>query len=167
MTVRIPAGIESGMRVRLAGQGEVGMGGGPAGDLYVEVSERPHDVFIRDKDDLHCTLRVPMADAALGAEFTVASILGDDITVAIEPGTQPGQVVKVRGQGMPHVNSGVRGTLHVHLDVHVPTKLDAGQSAALSAYRETSGEQIDLVTTTAAAAPGGLFSRLRNAFAGR
>ena len=68
---------------------------------------------------------------------------------------------------MPHVNSGVRGTLHVHLDVHVPTKLDAGQSAALSAYRETSGEQIDLVTTTAAAAPGGLFSRLRNAFAGR
>ena len=68
---------------------------------------------------------------------------------------------------MPHVNSGVRGTLHVHLDVHVPTKLDAGQSAALSAYRETSGEQIDLVTTAAAAAPGGLFSRLRNAFAGR
>lgn len=167
MTVRIPAGIESGMRVRLAGQGEVGMGGGPAGDLYVEVSERPHDVFIRDKDDLHCTLRVPMADAALGAEFTVTSILGDDITVAIDPGTQPGQVVKVRGQGMPHVNSGVRGTLHVHLDVHVPTKLDAGQSAALSAYRETSGEQIDLVTTAAAAAPGGLFSRLRNAFAGR
>ncbi|MGV9827267.1 MULTISPECIES: molecular chaperone DnaJ [unclassified Gordonia (in: high G+C Gram-positive bacteria)] len=167
MTVRIPAGIESGMRVRLAGQGEVGMGGGPAGDLYVEVTERPHDVFIRDKDDLHCTLRVPMADAALGAEFDVPTILGDSTTVAIAPGTQPGQVVKVRGQGMPHVNSGVRGTLHVHLDVHVPTKLDAAQSEALRNYRAGSGEQIDLVTASAAAAPGGLFSRLRNAFAGR
>ncbi|MBP0661850.1 DnaJ C-terminal domain-containing protein, partial [Mycobacterium tuberculosis] len=83
--------------------GEVGMGGGPAGDLDVEVSERPQGVLIGDKGDLRGTLRVPMADAALGAEFTVESILGDDITVAIEPGTQPGQVVKVRGQGMPHV----------------------------------------------------------------
>ncbi|MFT4043313.1 MAG: molecular chaperone DnaJ [Gordonia sp. (in: high G+C Gram-positive bacteria)] len=167
MTVRIPAGIESGMRVRLAGQGEVGVGGGPAGDLYVEVSERSHDVFIRDKDDLHCTLRVPMADAALGAEFDVPTILGESTAIAITPGTQPGQVIKVRGQGMPHVNSGVRGVLHVHIDVHVPAKLDAAQAEALRAFQAVSGTEIDLVTTAAAAAPGGLFSRLRNAFAGR
>lgn len=167
MTVRIPAGIESGMRVRLAGQGEVGPGGGPAGDLYVEVSERPHEVFIRDKDDLHCTLRVPIADAALGGSFEVTTILGDAVTVTIDPGTQPGQVVTLRGQGMPHVNTGVRGTLHVHLDVTVPTKLSAAQAEALGAFRDASDDSIDLVTTAASAAPGGLFSRLRNAFAGR
>ncbi|MFT4124996.1 MAG: molecular chaperone DnaJ [Gordonia sp. (in: high G+C Gram-positive bacteria)] len=165
MTVRIPAGIESGMRVRLAGQGEVGLGGGPAGDLYVEVSERPHDVFIRDKDDLHCTLRVPIVAAALGAAFEVPTILGDSVTVTIDPGTQPGQVVTLRGQGMPHVNSGVRGTLHVHLDVTVPTKLDAAQTEALNRFRDVSDDEVELVTTSASAAPGGLFSRLRNAFA--
>lgn len=167
MTVKIPAGIESGMRVRLAGQGEVGMGGGPAGDLYVEVTERPNDVFIRDKDDLHCTLRVPVADAALGAEFDVPTIIGADTSVTIAPGTQPGQVVTVRGQGMPHVNTGVRGNLNVHLDVVVPTKLDAAQTDAMSRFRDVSGDEIEVVTTTAAAGPGGLFSRIRNAFAGR
>ncbi|MCH5643102.1 MULTISPECIES: molecular chaperone DnaJ [unclassified Gordonia (in: high G+C Gram-positive bacteria)] len=167
MTVRIPAGIESGMRVRLAGQGEVGPGGGPAGDLYVEVAERPHAVFMRDKDDLHCTLRVPMADAALGSEFAVDTILGDQVTVTIAAGTQPGQVVKLRGQGMPHVNSGVRGTMHVHLDVVVPGKLDAAQSEALKRFRDASDDQIEIINTTSAAGPGGLFSRLRNAFAGR
>ncbi|MGW0036699.1 molecular chaperone DnaJ [Gordonia sp. NPDC003376] len=167
MTVRIPAGIESGMRVRLAGQGEVGPGGGPAGDLYVEITERPHEVFIRDKDDLHCTLRVPIVDAALGGTFDVQTILGDAVTVTIDAGTQPGQVVKLRGQGMPHVNTGVRGNLHVHLDVTVPTKLDSAQTEALEKFRDASEDTIDLVTTSAAAAPGGLFSRLRNAFAGR
>ncbi|GAA1481054.1 molecular chaperone DnaJ [Gordonia sinesedis] len=167
MTVKIPAGVESGMRVRLAGQGEVGMGGGPAGDLYVEVTERPNDVFLRDKDDLHCTLRVPVADAALGAEFDVPTVLGDTTTVTIAPGTQPGQVVTVRGQGMPHVNTGVRGTLNVHLDVVIPTKLDTAQTEAMTRFRDVSGDEIDVVTTAAAAGPGGLFSRIRNAFAGR
>ncbi|MFC8314849.1 molecular chaperone DnaJ [Gordonia sp. NPDC057258] len=167
MTVRIPAGIENGMRVRLTGQGEVGLGGGPAGDLYVEVSERPHEVFLRDKDDLHCTVKVPMADAALGAEFEVETILGDPVTVTVAPGTQPGQIVKLRGQGMPHVSSGVRGTMHVHLDVVVPTRLDAAQTDALKKYRKIAADEIEVVNTSAAAAPGGLFSRLRNAFAGK
>ncbi|KAF0967790.1 Chaperone protein DnaJ 2 [Gordonia sp. YY1] len=167
MTVRIPAGIESGMRVRLSGQGEVGPGGGPAGDLYVEVTERPHEVFLRDKDDLHCTVKVPMVDAALGAEFDVETILGDPVTVTIAPGTQPGQVVKLRGQGMPHVSSGVRGNLHVHLDVVVPTKLDGAQTDALKKFQTVAQDEIEVVNTSAASAPGGLFSRLRNAFAGK
>ncbi|MCD2143936.1 molecular chaperone DnaJ [Gordonia paraffinivorans] len=167
LTVRIPAGVESGMRVRLSGQGEVGPGGGPAGDLYVEVTERPHDVFVRDKDDLHCTVKVPMVDAALGAEFDVQTILGDEVTVTMAPGTQPGQVVKLRGHGMPHVSSGVRGTLHVHLDVVVPTRLDNAQTEALKQYKKVANEEIEVVNSSAAAAPGGLFSRLRNAFAGK
>ncbi|GAC69383.1 molecular chaperone DnaJ [Gordonia soli] len=167
MTVRIPAGVESGMRVRLAGQGEVGAGGGPAGDLYVEVAERAHDVFVRDKDDLHCTIRVPIADAALGTELTIDTILDGSATITIAAGTQPGQVVKVKGQGVPHLNTGVRGTLHAHLDVAVPTRLDAAQTDALKRFREVSGDASELVSTSAATAPGGLFSRLRNAFAGR
>ncbi|MDL9935511.1 molecular chaperone DnaJ [Gordonia sp. ABSL1-1] len=167
MTVRIPAGVESGMRVRLTGQGEVGPGGGPAGDLYVEVAERQHEIFMRDKDDLHCTLKVPMIDAALGGEIDIDPIIGDPVTVTIAPGTQPGQVVKLRGQGMPHVNSTVRGTLHVHLDVVVPSRLDNAQTEALKKLRADFGEQIEVVSTATAAGPGGLFSRLRNAFAGR
>lgn len=167
MTVRIPAGIENGMRVRLSGQGEVGTGGGPAGDLYVEIRERQHDVFVRDKDDLHCTVRVPMVDAALGAEISVDTVLDGTATVTIAPGTQPGQVVKVRGQGMPHLNTGVRGTLHAHLDVVVPSKLDATQTERLRQFRDSSDDHVEVVTSSAAGASGGLFSRLRNAFAGR
>ncbi|MYR05091.1 molecular chaperone DnaJ [Gordonia sp. SID5947] len=167
MTVKIPAGIETGMRVRLSGQGEIGPGGGPAGDLYVEVSERPSDVFIRDKDDLHCTIRVPIVDAALGGEIEIDTILDGSARITIAPGTQPGQVVKVKGQGMPHLNTGVRGTLHAHLDVVVPTKLDAAQTDALNRFREASDDRVEVVTTATGAAAGGLFSRLRNAFAGR
>lgn len=168
MTVKVPAGVETGMRIRLAGQGEVGPGGGPAGDLYVEVHETPDDVFVRDKDDLHCTIRVPIADAALGSEIEIDTILNGSARITIAPGTQPGQVVKVRGQGMPHLNTGVRGTLHAHLDVVVPTKLDAAQTDALRQFRDASSEQVEVVSsTTSGAAQGGLFSRLRNAFAGR
>ncbi|HEY9311228.1 molecular chaperone DnaJ [Williamsia sp.] len=167
LTVKIPAGVGDGMRVRLVGQGEVGPGGGPAGDLYVEVSEVAHSVFVRDSDDLHCTVRVPMVDAALGGELQIDTVLGGSTTVTIEPGTQPGQVAKVRGQGMPHLHTGVRGTLHVHLDVVVPTRLDSQQAAKLKEYRKISeSDQIELVNSESPHT-GGLFSRLRNAFAGR
>ncbi|MFW0791841.1 molecular chaperone DnaJ [Gordonia sp. CPCC 205333] len=170
MTVKIPAGIAGGMRVRLTGQGEVGPGGGPAGDLYVEVKERRHDTFIRDEDDLHCTIKVPIADAALGSELTINTIFDDPVTVTIPAGTQPGQVVQLRGQGMPHLNTGVRGTLHAHLDVVVPTKLDAAATETLKRFREqTIDDEVELVSASmvSSGAGGGLFSRLRNAFAGR
>lgn len=167
LTVKIPAGVEDGMRVRLAGQGEVGPGGGPAGDLYVEISEQPDDVFVRDKDDLHCTLRVPMVDAALGSSIEVDTVLGGRATVDIAPGTQPGTVVTVKGQGIPHLNTGLRGHLHAHLDVVVPTKVDSEQTDLLRRLREAGGDDVELVTASSKAASGGLFSRLRNAFAGR
>jgi len=167
MTVKIPAGVEAGMQVRLSGQGEVGPGGGPAGDLYVEIAEKRHDVFVRDKDDLHCTITVPIADAALGGEVTVESILGDPVTITIPQGTQPGHVIKVRGQGMPHLNTGVRGMLHAHLDVVVPTKLDAAQTVALRDFQALSATGPAVVDASVATAPGGFFSRLRNAFATR
>ncbi|NLG48317.1 molecular chaperone DnaJ [Gordonia sp. (in: high G+C Gram-positive bacteria)] len=168
MTVKIPAGVQDGMRVRLAGQGEVGPGGGPAGDLYVEISEAPDDVFVRDGDDLHCTVRVPMVDAALGTELDVPTVLGGVATVAVDAGTQPGTVVRVRGQGLPHLNSGMRGDLHAHLEVVVPKKVDSQQADLLRDLREAIGDDVELVTAKSkAAASGGLFSKLRNAFAGR
>ncbi|MCK0437950.1 molecular chaperone DnaJ [Gordonia alkaliphila] len=168
LTVKIPAGVEQGMRVRLAGQGEVGPGGGPAGDLYVEISEKPNDVFIRDKDDLHCTLRVPMVDAALGSEIEVDTVLGSTAKITIEPGTQPGTVVTVKSRGLPHLNTGLRGHLHAHLEVVVPSKVDSTQAELLRSLRDSTDDSVELVTAgSKGAGKDGLFSRLRNAFAGR
>ncbi|WP_448221457.1 molecular chaperone DnaJ [Gordonia iterans] len=168
LTVKIPAGVEQGMRVRLAGKGEVGPGGGPAGDLYVEISEKPDDVFVRDKDDLHCTLRVPMVDAALGSSLDVDTVLGGTAHIDIEPGTQPGTVVTVKGQGLPHLNTGLRGSLHAHLEVVVPAKLDGAQKDLLTELRDAANDDVELVTATSkSGAKSGVFSRLRNAFAGR
>lgn len=163
MTVKIPAGVGDGMRVRLQGQGEVGPGGGPAGDLYVEISEQPHERFIRDGDDLHCTIRVPMVDAALGTELTVPTILGGEATVKIDAGTQPGSVTKIRGQGMPHLHTGVRGNLHAHLEISVPTKLDKQQTEKLKAFRELQKDHVEVVNSSS----GRGRSRVRNIFTGR
>ncbi|WP_041407771.1 molecular chaperone DnaJ [Segniliparus rotundus] len=166
LTVDIPAGVGEGMRVRLAGQGEVGPGGGAAGDLYVEVRERAHPVFFRNGDDLHCTVRVPVVDAALGVTIPVTTILGEETLVEVIAGTQPGTVVELRGQGMPQVRGGARGALHVHLDVVVPTKLDHKQVEKLSEFRSMRDEEPEVVSA-ASSHTGGLFSRLREAFRGR
>ena len=167
LTVQIPAGVENGMNVRLAGQGEVGPGGGPAGDLFVEISEKADDVFVRDKDDLHCTVRVPIADAALGAQIEVPSVLDTTATVNIEPGTQPGTVVTVKGKGVPHLNTGLRGHLHAHLEVVVPTKVDPVTADLLRRLKDSTNDDVELVTASSKGAKDGVFSRLRNVFAGR
>ncbi|OFK65200.1 molecular chaperone DnaJ [Corynebacterium sp. HMSC076G08] len=124
ITVNIPAGIGDGMRIRMASQGEVGHGGGPAGDLYVEVHTQPHPVFERNADDLHLTVRVPMVDAALGASCTVEQLDGEELTIDIAPGTQPGESITVQGKGMPRLRTDGYGNLFAHVDVVVPTDLD-------------------------------------------
>jgi molecular chaperone DnaJ len=138
--------------------------------LYVEVHEKPHDFFLRDGDTLHCTITVPMVDAALGATVTVTGILDDPIEVTIAPGTQPGAVTVLRGRGMPHLRSGVRGDLHAHIDVTVPTKLDGRARELLGEVKTRIPEQpaIKLLNTGGnQSAGGGLFSRLRETFTGR
>ena len=170
ISVKLPAGVADGMRVRLAAQGEVGPGGGPAGDLYVEVHEQPHDIFTRDGDDLHCTLTVPMADAALGATVSVADILDGDTEIVIAPGTQPGTVITLRGRGMPRLRSEVRGDLHAHVEVLVPVKLDARTRELLTELKSRGDEQPEVrsaQTAGPAGGGGGLFSRLRETFSGR
>jgi molecular chaperone DnaJ len=166
ISVKIPAGVGGGMRVRLAAQGEVGPGGGPAGDLYVEVHEKAHDIFVRDGDDLHCTISVPMVDAALGTTVTVDAILDGLTEITIPAGTQPGSVTTRRGHGMPHLRSGVRGDLHVHVEVVVPDRLDHRDAELLRELKTRRNRDVPEVRSTQGATSG-LFSRLRESFTGR
>jgi molecular chaperone DnaJ len=168
IAVKIPAGVGDGMRVRLAAQGEVGPGGGPAGDLYVEIHEQPHDTFVRDGDDLHCTISVPMVDAALGTTVTIDAILDGLTEITIPAGTQPSSVTTRRGHGMPHLRSGVRGDLHVHVEVVVPDRLDHQDADLLREFKSRRGRDVaEVKSTHTAATNGGLFSRLRETFTGR
>ena len=140
LTVKVPAGVENGMRIRLTGEGEVGPGGGPAGDLYVEVVERPHPTFLREGDDLHCTLTLPMTAAALGTTLPLSTLDGDE-SLDIAPGTQPDEVITLRARGVPHLRGTGRGDLHVHLRIEVPTKLDAKQEELLRDLARLRGEE--------------------------
>jgi molecular chaperone DnaJ len=169
ISVKIPAGVGDGMRVRLASQGEVGAGGGPAGDLYVEVHEQAHDIFVRDTDDLHFTVEVPMVDAALGTTVTVDAILDGLTEITIPAGTQPGSVTTLRGHGMPHLRSGVRGNLHAHIDVVVPSRLDQQDTELLCELKKHRTRDVAEVKSThaSATANSGIFSRLRETFSGR
>ena len=153
--VKIPAGVENGIHIQLAGEGEVGPGGGPAGDLYVEIVERPHPVFTRDGDDLHCTVTLPMTAAALGTTIPLTTLDGEE-DLDIHAGTQPDEVMVLRARGVPHLRATGRGDLHVHLDVQVPTKLDQKQEDLLRDLARLRGEERPGIS-----GKGGLFGRRR------
>ncbi|MCT2584925.1 molecular chaperone DnaJ [Actinophytocola gossypii] len=163
ITAKVPPGVAEGMRVRLSGQGEVGPGGGPAGDLYVEVVERPHATFERDGADLHCTIRIPMTTAALGSVQPLET-LDDTVELDLEPGTQPGTELLLAGHGLPRLRSSGRvdgrGDLHVHVEVDIPGKLDARQTELLRELANLRGEEGHVIAS-ANGRGGGLFSRLR------
>lgn len=167
ISVKIPAGVGDGMRVRLAAQGEVGPGGGPAGDLYVEVHEQPHEIFARDGDDLHCHISVPMVDAALGTTVAVDAILDGPTDITLPAGTQPGAVITLRGHGMPQLRSGARGDLHAHIQVVVPEHLDHHDVELLRSFKQHRERETAEVRSANAPHSGGLFSRLRETFSGR
>ena len=164
MKVRIPAGVEDGTHIQLAGEGETGPGGGPPGDLFLEVVQKPHAIFERQGDDLHCTLTIPMVAAALGATVSVESLDGPN-DVDVRPGTQSGQVLPLYGLGVKHLNGSGRGDLIIHVTVETPSRLDPEQEKLLRDLAKLRGEE---------APPGkfqpgqqGFFSRLRDAFNGR
>lgn len=164
ITVKVPAGVSTGNRIHLANHGEVGPGGGPAGDLYVEVDEEPHDVFVRQGHDLHVNLRVPMTTAALGATVSLQTLIDGEFDLDIEPGTQPATELVLTGKGMPRLRSSGRvdgrGDLHVHIDVSVPTKLDDAQRSLLAELAAQRGEDASTLSTNGRH-QGGLFSKLR------
>ncbi len=143
LAVRIPAGVDDGARIRLAGEGDAGQRGGPKGDLYIFLSVRPHELFERDGLDLLCTVPVPMAIAALGGEIEAPCLLGGEncdgnckIMVQVPEGAQTGRTVRVKGRGMPSLRSPERGDLVVEVFVETPTRLSARQKELL---REFSG----------------------------
>ncbi len=164
LKVRIPAGVESGTHIQLAGEGEVGPGGGPAGDLFLEIIQRPHPIFEREGSDLHCTVSLPMVAAALGATLQVQSLDGPR-DLDIRPGTQSGQVITLYGLGTAHLNETGRGDLIIHVTVETPSKLDTEQENLLRQLAKLRGEE----APPGKFAPGqqGFFSRLRDAFNGR
>ncbi len=161
ITVDVPAGIEDGMRIRLSGQGEVGPGGGPAGDLYVEVSERPDETFTRDGSDLHCTVVLPMTAAALGTDLVLTTLDGEE-KVDVRAGTQNGSVITLRGRGVPRLRSTARGDLMVHVEVRTPTRLDDAQERLLRELAALRNEDVSLN-----GGRPGLFGKMRDAFGGR
>lgn len=174
INVKIPAGVSSGNRIHLAAHGEVGPGGGPAGDLYVELDVAPHEVFQRDGDNLEMVLRIPMTAAALGTEIRVETLEADledadedaaATTITVPPGTQSGTRIGLDGRGVPRLRSHGRGQLGVTLLVQTPTKLDKEQRELLRQLSELREE-----TTVEGAVQKhnqGFFGRLRDAFAGQ
>jgi molecular chaperone DnaJ len=165
--VTIPAGVDTGTRIQLTGQGEVGPGGGDSGDLYVEIIEKSHPIFERRGDDLHCSVQVPMTAAALGTGLTLDTLDGEE-ALTIPAGTQPGEVLTLRARGVPRLRGTGRGDLHVHLDVRTPTRLDDPQSQLLTQLAQLRGEDSTSIRVHENSdGGGGLFSRLRDAFSGR
>ncbi|MEW9531562.1 molecular chaperone DnaJ [Microbispora sp. NPDC049125] len=162
--VRIPAGVEDGTHIQLAGEGEVGPGGGPPGDLFLEIVERPHQTFERRGDDLHCTVTIPMTAAALGTSLSIETLDGAE-EVDLRPGTQAGQIIPLYGRGVQRLNETGRGDLLIHVTVETPTKLDPQQEELLKELSKLRGEERAPGKFT----PGqqGFFSRLRDAFNGR
>jgi molecular chaperone DnaJ len=167
VSVKIPAGVESGTRIRLTGEGEVGPGAGPPGDLYIEVAERPHPLFTRSGDDLHATITLPMSAAALGTTISMDTLDGT-VEVPVRPGTQSGATETMRGAGVTHLRGTGRGDLVVHIDVQTPTKLDERQTELLKEFAALRGEDAPVAAHTATTGNGGgLFNRLRDAFGGK
>jgi molecular chaperone DnaJ len=136
LKVKIPPGVDTGMKMRVPGEGQPGANGGGSGDLYVFLSVQPHAVFERKDADLHCVVPVNIAQAALGTEIHLLTFDGLE-TLKVPEGVQSGETLRLRNHGMPMVNSGGRGDLIVHLDVRTPRKLSREQRRLLEQLRET------------------------------
>ncbi|MFP5310219.1 MAG: molecular chaperone DnaJ [Actinomycetes bacterium] len=157
ITVEVPAGVDTGDRLRVSGAGEAGRHGAPAGDLYVEVQVEPHAVYERDRRDLVAEVTVPVTQAALGATLHVPLLGGEEAEVDLPAGTQPGDVLTVRRAGLPARGGGGRGDLHLRVRLEVPRDLDGAQRELVEQLAALRGEDV-------APRGEGLFTRLRQAF---
>ncbi|WP_404291430.1 molecular chaperone DnaJ [Glutamicibacter arilaitensis] len=157
-SLNIPAGVDSGTRIQLRGQGEAGPGGGPNGNLFVEIDVRRHKVFERAQTDLHAKMTIPMTGAALGCELKLETFDGEQ-QITVESGAQDGDTITLPGLGVPRLRGGKRGDIVVHLQVETPTKLDAAQRDLLEQLAALRGEEM---TAGRVEQSGGMFSRLRD-----
>jgi len=139
LSVDIPAGIESGTRIRLSGEGEAGPRGGPEGDLYIFCNIADHDLFERDGPDLYCAMPVPMTTAALGGDFEAPTIDGGRVKISVPEGAQTAKRFRVKGKGMSKLNAKTRGDLYVEIQVETTTGLSAEQKELLHQFCEAGG----------------------------
>ncbi|MFB3092634.1 MAG: molecular chaperone DnaJ [Dehalococcoidia bacterium] len=159
-TVNVPAGIEDGMQVRLTGEGEAGVNGGPPGNLYVGISVSPHPIFRRDGANLLLDLPLNFVQAVLGTEVKIP-IIGGSESLKVPAGTQPGSVFRIRGKGMPHIRNHRRGDILIQVTLEVPTKLEPEQRMALEDLARAMSWNNDQD-----AGDKGLFDKLKDAFSG-
>jgi molecular chaperone DnaJ len=136
LSVNIPAGVEDGTRIRLAGEGEAGLRGGPTGDLYIFLSIKPHEFFQRDGADLFCRVPISMTVAALGGEIEVPTIDGKKARVAVPEGTQAGKQFRLRSKGMPVLRSGQAGDMYIQVSVETPVNLSRRQKELLKEFEQ-------------------------------
>jgi molecular chaperone DnaJ len=154
--VKVPAGVETDTRIRYSGEGDAGRFGGPSGDFYVVLEVKAHKFFERDGDDLHCVIPISFPQAALGTEVELETLDGAEI-IKVPEGTQSGKEIKIKGKGVPHLNSHGKGDLIVEVRVQTPSKLSKQQKELLRQL----GETISLENTPTSR---GLFSKVKEMF---
>jgi molecular chaperone DnaJ len=139
--IAVPGGVDDGTQIRLAGEGEPGVHGGPPGNVYVVIHAKPHRFFRRRNDDILLELAINIAQATLGADITVPTLEGDE-TVTIPSGTQPGKILRLRGKGIPRLNRSSRGDQLVILSVEIPRTLDSEQREIMERLAESLGTEV-------------------------
>ncbi len=157
LSVNIPAGIEDGTRIRLANEGEAGLRGGPAGDLYIFLSVKPHEFFQRDGADLYCKVPISMTTAALGGAFEVATLDGTQTRVKVPEGTESGRQFRLKGKGMPVLRQSVIGDLYIQTAVETPQNLSKRQRELLEEFEELSSRDNSPQSS-------GFFTRMKDFF---
>ena len=157
LSVNVPAGVEDGTRIRLSGEGEAGVRGGPSGDLYIFLSVKPHQFFQRDGADLYCRVPISMVQAALGGEFTVPTVDGSEAKVKIPEGTQSGKQFRIKDKGMPVLRSRDVGDLYIQTMVETPQNLTRRQRELLTEFESESTQKTYSEST-------GFFDRIKDFF---
>lgn len=157
LSVNIPSGIEDGTRIRLQGEGEAGVRGGPAGDLYIFLSVAPHPFFKRDGADLYCSVPVSMTTAALGGKFDVTTLDGSKSRVTIPEGTQAGKQFRLKSKGMPVLRSQQVGDLYIQIQIETPQKLTKRQRELLEEFEQISSKENNPESS-------GFFARMKDFF---
>jgi molecular chaperone DnaJ len=160
LSVNIPAGVEDGTRIRLAGEGEAGSRGGPAGDLYIFLSIKPHEFFQRDGADIFCRVPISMTTASLGGQIDAPTVDGGKTRVKIPEGTESGKQFRLKGKGMPVLRSKVTGDMYIQVDVETPKNLNRRQRELLEEFERESNRE----TSPASA---GFFSKVKEFFEGK
>lgn len=136
LSINVPAGVDDGSRLRLRGQGNIGPGGGPAGDLYIVIEIIPHPTLHREGRDIHSKVRLHYPQAALGAKVPIETLWGEEI-IHVPAGTQPGTVLRLKGKGIPDLHTNGKGDHFVEVQLLVPTRLTAAQREALLEFQKT------------------------------